>query len=77
MRAGRDAAWVNAFKGGPRSYGDFQLGGPITDMMNLAAVSLRLGGKRLQFDSTSAKITNIPEANKFLTREYRAGWEIA
>jgi hypothetical protein len=46
-------------------------------MMNLAAVSLRLGGKRLQFDSTSAKITNIPEANKFLTREYRAGWEIA
>jgi hypothetical protein len=77
MRAGRDAAWVNAFKGGPRSYGDFQLGGPITDMMNLAAISLRLGGKRLQFDSTSAKITNIPEANKFLTREYRAGWEIA
>lgn len=77
MRAGRDAAWVNAFKGGPRSYGDFQLGGPITDMMNLAAISLRLGGKRLRFDSASAKITNIPEANKLLTREYRPGWEIS
>jgi hypothetical protein len=22
------------------------------------------------------EITNIPEANKFLTREYRKGWEL-
>jgi predicted dehydrogenase len=76
-RAGRDAAWVNAFKGGLRSYGDFQLGGPLTDAINLAAVSLRLGGKRVLFDSANAKITNVPEANKLLTREYRPGWEIS
>jgi hypothetical protein len=42
----------------------------------LAAISLRLGGRRLLWDSTSAKITNLPEANRFLTREYRPGWEI-
>jgi hypothetical protein len=75
-RQNRDAAWIAAFKGGARSYGDFQLGGPISDMMNLAAISLRLGGKRLLFDSASAKITNVPEANQFLTREYRRGWQI-
>src|SRR2546423_15049369 len=75
-RAGRDAAWVPAFKGGPASYGDFQLAGPLTDTINLAAISLRLGGKRLLFDSTNAKITNLPEADKFLTREYRPGWQI-
>jgi hypothetical protein len=75
-RQNRDAVWVAAFKGGARSYGDFQLAGPISDMMNLAAISLRLGGKRLLFDSASAKITNVPEANKFLTREYRPGWQI-
>jgi hypothetical protein len=45
-------------------------------MMNLAAISLRLGGKRLLFDSASAKITNAPEANQYLTREYRPGWQI-
>ena len=39
-------------------------------------ISLRLGGGRLLWDSAAAKITNIPEANKFLTREYRPGWEI-
>jgi hypothetical protein len=75
-RQNRDAAWIAAFKGGARSYGDFQLGGPISDMMNLAAISLRLGGKRLLFDSANAKIANVPEANNFLTREYRPGWQI-
>jgi len=75
-RQDRNAAWVAAFKGGPASYGDFQLAGPISDTINLAAISLRLGGRRVLWDSKNAKITNLPEANKFLTREYRPGWEI-
>lgn len=75
-RSMRDAAWIAAFKGGPTSYGDFTLAGPISDMMNLAAISLRLGGRRLLFDSAACKITNVPEANKLLTRQYRPGWEI-
>ena len=75
-RGNREAAWIPAFKGGPPSYGDFTLAGPITDAFNLAAISLRLGGKRLLWDSANAKITNAPEANKFLTREYRPGWQI-
>ncbi|MGC8638639.1 MAG: Gfo/Idh/MocA family protein [Isosphaeraceae bacterium] len=73
---GRNAAWIAAFKGGPASYGDFTLAGPISDAMNLASISLRLGGKRLLWDSAGGKITNIPSANKLLTREYRPGWEI-
>jgi len=72
----REAAWISAFKGGPPTYGNFLLGGPITDAMNLAAISLRLGGKRLLWDSANAKITNVVEANKHLTREYRSGWEL-
>jgi hypothetical protein len=75
-QTGREAAWVKAFTGGPRSYGDFLLAGPICDAVNLAAISLRLGGRRVVFDSASAKITNIPEANRLLTRNYRPGWEI-
>src|ERR1700751_1541409 len=42
----RNAAWIAAFKGGPVSYGDFQLAGPLSDAMNLASISLRLGGRR-------------------------------
>ncbi len=72
----RNAAWITAFKGGPASYGDFLLAGPISDAVNLASISLRLGGRRLLWDSARAKITNIQEANRFLTREYRPGWEL-
>jgi predicted dehydrogenase len=74
--AARDAAWIAAFKGGPPSYGDFLRAGPICDAVNLASISLRLGGRRLLWDSAAAKITNIPKANALLTREYRPGWEL-
>jgi predicted dehydrogenase len=71
------ALWVAACKGGPPTYGDFLRAGPISDAFNLGAVSLRLGGKRLAFDAAGAKVTNLAEANKCLTREYRPGWELA
>lgn len=72
----RDEAWIAAFKGGPATYGDFLLAGPISDAVNLAAISLRLGGRRLLWNAAAATITNVPEANVFLTREYRPGWQI-
>jgi hypothetical protein len=70
------SSWVAAFRGGKPTYGDFLLAGPISDAFNLGAISLRLGGRRLLFDAASMKITNLPEANKYLTREYRKGWEL-
>ncbi len=72
----RDIAWLEAFRGGKRSYGDFTLAGPISDMVNLGAISLRMGGKRLLWDAQNVKITNVPEANQYLVRECRPGWEL-
>jgi hypothetical protein len=69
-------SWIAAFKGGPSTYGDFRYAGPISDAFNLGAVSLRLGGRRLLFDSAAGRITNAPEANRLLTRDYRPGWEL-
>ena len=69
--------WVKAFQGGAPTYGDFLHAGPITEAFNLAAVSLRLGGKRLLWDSAKLAVTNRPEAAPYLTRAYRPGWEIA
>lgn len=72
----RAASWIAAFKGGPPTCGDFLLAGPISDAFNLGAVSLRMGGRRLLFDSAAGKVTNVAEANQLLTREYRQGWEL-
>jgi len=32
--------------------------------------------KKLLWDGDNMKITNIEEANQFVTREYREGWKI-
>jgi predicted dehydrogenase len=75
-RAEANALWVGACHGGRKTYGDFLLARPISDAFNLAAVSLRMGGKRLRFDSAKARVTNVEKANQYLTREYRKGWEL-
>jgi len=75
-RRARTAAWIEAFRMGKPSYGDFLLAGPISEAFNLGAVSLRLGGRRLLWDAANMKVTNVPEANKYLDRECRKGWEL-
>jgi hypothetical protein len=35
-----------------------------------------MGGRRLLFDAANMKVTNVAEANRYLTREYRVGWEL-
>ena len=34
------------------------------------------GQKRLLWDGENMRITNLEEANQFVTREYREGWAI-
>jgi hypothetical protein len=75
--AGEDATkiWIDSFKNNTQSPGSFLYTGPVTETILLGAVALR-AGKRVEYDSSNMKITNVPEANKFLVREYRKGWEL-
>ncbi|MBN1506068.1 MAG: Gfo/Idh/MocA family oxidoreductase [Sedimentisphaerales bacterium] len=66
--------WVAACKGGEQSPGSFLNAWPISEAVNLWAVALRTG-RRLQYDAEKMAVTNVPEANKYLSREYRKGWE--
>jgi predicted dehydrogenase len=71
----RYSHWVQACLGKDPSPGNFLKAGPITDAVNLSTVALRTGRKVL-FDSEEVKVTNVSEANKYLDREYRSGWEL-
>lgn len=75
QRSRRSDTWAAAIKANKQSDGSFMYAGPITETINLAAVALR-AGKRIEYDSASMTITNDKEANKYLTREYRKGWEM-
>lgn len=66
--------WIAAVRGGPQSPSGFLNAGPISEAVNLYSVALRTG-KKLLYDSESRKITNVAEANKYLSREYRKGWD--
>jgi predicted dehydrogenase len=72
-RGGRHNPWLDACKGGKPSPGSFLHAAAITDAVNLGTVALR-AGKKVVFDSETMKITNVPEANQYLRREYREGW---
>jgi hypothetical protein len=72
---GRYSPWLRAFQGGEPSPGSFLNAGPISDAVNLGTVALRAGTK-VRFDSENMRITNVAEANKYLVREYRQGWEL-
>jgi hypothetical protein len=48
--------------------------GPISEAVNLYAIALRTG-RKLLYDAETRKITNVAEANKYLSREYRKGWD--
>jgi hypothetical protein len=49
----------------------------LTETMLLGLVALRAGqGKRILYDGERGQITNIADANQYLTRDYREGWAI-
>ncbi len=73
--AGALADWIRACRGGPQSPGNFLNAIPLTEAVNLHAVALRTG-RKLQYDSSRMSVTNVADAGKYLTRQYRPGWEI-
>lgn len=70
-----DNVWINSMKNSKQSPGSFLYAQAVTDTILLSAVALR-AGRKIEFDSEKMEITNIPEANKYLHREYRKGWEL-
>ncbi len=67
--------WVDAMLENRQTPGSFTRAQCITDTINLGAIALR-AGKKVDFDANLVRITNDSAANQFLTRAYRAGWEV-
>jgi predicted dehydrogenase len=69
--------WANAAKGQGKPVSPFEYAAALTEVMLLGIVALRAGqGRKILYDAANMKITNLPEANQYLTRQYRPGWEV-
>ena len=53
---------------------NFDYAGPFTEMVLLGNLAVRVG-KKIEYDPVNMKVTNCPEANQYLQRQYRKGWE--
>jgi hypothetical protein len=70
-----DDFWIDAFRDKKESPGTFLLAGPVSETINLGAIALRTR-KKILYDAAKMEITNEPDANEYLRREYRKGWEL-
>ncbi len=74
--------WLAACKGGAPAGSNFDWAGPLTEAVLLGNVALRsqlredLTLMKLLWDGPGLKFSNSEAANKFLRREYRAGWTL-
>lgn len=65
--------WVDAIKGKGQTDSPFEYSAKLTEVMLLGVVALRTG-KKIAYDGANMRITNVPEANQYLSRQYRQGW---
>ncbi len=70
---GHHREWIEACKTGSPTTCNFDYSGSVTEAMLLGNIAFRTGAT-LQWDARQMQITNSPEANDLLQREYREGW---
>ncbi len=81
---GHHQEWINACKGGKPAGSNFpDHAGVLAQVVLMGNIALRPSlkedkffGTKLLWDAQQFKFTNVPEANKYLTKEYREGWAI-
>ena len=73
---GHHAEWIKACKDGSPTTCNFDYSGALTESVLLGNVAFRTGQK-LEWDAKTLKATNCPEADKYIDKAYRPGWEVA
>jgi predicted dehydrogenase len=69
--------WANAIKGKEKATCPFEYASRLTETMLLGVAAMKAGqGKRIYYDGEKGQITNVSDANQYLTREYRKGWSL-
>jgi len=66
--------WVEAIKGENVTVSDFSYAAPMTETILLGNIAI-IVGERIEYDGPGMRITNIPEANRLLSKAYGKGWD--
>jgi len=67
--------WIAAIRGEAKASSPFADAVTLNETMLLGMVAMR-AGQPIQYDGQTGRVTNIPDANQFLDRQYREGWTL-
>ena len=73
---GHHKEWIQACKEGTPTTCNFDYSGALTETVLLGNIAYRTG-VALEWDAANLKATNCPEADKYISKTYRPGWEVA
>jgi hypothetical protein len=68
--------WLDCMLGRGPASSNFEVSGPLTEIVLLGNIALRYPNQRLEYDSVNMKVTNLEEANQYIRRTYLGGWKL-
>jgi predicted dehydrogenase len=78
---GIHAEWIAAIKSGngAQTTSNFEYAAKLTETMLLGNIAVRMASKNviLKYDGEKMSFPNVPEADQYLTKEYRPGWSLS
>jgi predicted dehydrogenase len=68
--------FVEACRGNGTTSTPFSYSGPLTEGVLFGCLATRFPQQTLEWDGMQMQVTNVAEANSFVRRRYRKGWEV-
>lgn len=77
VKGGHFGDFLRACREGTPSSADFSYSGPLTEFVLLGQLAMKAGvGVKLEWDAAKVQVANLPELNRWVSRERRKGWEL-
>jgi hypothetical protein len=68
--------FINAARGEGQTSANFDYAGPLTEAVLLGSVASRFPHQTLEWNAAKLQFTKVTDANQYVRREYRQGWQI-
>lgn len=73
--SGHHREWIDACKGKGKTFSGFEIGGPLTELLQMVNLSALVEGP-VDYSPVDGRIVNSDRANRLAHRDYRKGWTL-
>jgi len=73
VKSSHHGNWLQAIAEGGQACSHWDYASGLTEIGLLGNVAIR-ANTRIEYDARKMRVTNVPEANRFLKKEYPKGW---